>query len=76
MFGRMDEALDAVASREVDANLPAVSNTDNGKILMVSSGKWNKAAMPTELPAVTSADEGKVLTVNSSGEWVAAALPS
>ena len=32
--------------------LPAVSSTDNGKVLMVSSGKWAKKniTFPTELP--------------------------
>lgn len=28
------------------AELPAVSSTDNGKVLTVVSGKWAKAALP------------------------------
>lgn len=68
---RIQMALDAMAARDVDANLPAVTASDNGKILKVVTGAWAAAAMPTELPAVTSADAGKVLTVNESGEWVA-----
>ncbi len=56
--------------------LPAVSASDNGKVLKVSGGQWTAGAETVELPAVTSADAGKVLTVDSSGKWVAAALPS
>ena len=69
------ESLDRLAARELNATLPAVTSSDNGKIMKVVNGAWDKAAMPTELPAVTSSDAGKVLTVNSSGQWVAAALP-
>lgn len=69
------ESLDRLANREVNATLPSVTSSDNGKVLKVVSGEWNAAAEAVELPAVTSADAGKVLTVNSSGQWVAAALP-
>ena len=56
--------------------LPAVSGSDNGKVLKVVGGVWSKASVTPELPAVTSSDEGKVLTVNGSGQWVAADLPT
>ena len=56
--------------------LPSVTSSDNGKVLKVANGAWAAGAETVELPAVTSADAGKVLTVNSSGQWVAAALPS
>ena len=71
MYGRVDEALDKVASRDSSLNLPSVSGTDNGKALIVSGGAWTAAAIPSQLPAVTSSDAGKVLMVNSSGQWVA-----
>lgn len=50
------------------STLPTVSASDNGKVLTVVSGKWNKAAVPTELPAVTATDNGKVLKV-TDGAW-------
>ena len=65
-------ALVAIADRIAGDHLPTVTSSDNGKALLVSGGKWEKGALPSQLPAVTSADSGKILTVNSSGEWVAA----
>lgn len=57
-------------------DLPAVTSDDNGKILRVSEGEWNKADMPTELPVVSASDNGKVLGV-SEGQWdkVSVGLP-
>lgn len=60
---------------EILQELPAVDSEDNGKVLTVVEGEWAEALPASQLPAVTSADAGHVLTVNSSGEWVAAALP-
>jgi len=65
-------ALVSIADRIAGDHLPAVTSSDNGKALLVSGGKWEKGAFPSQLPAVTSTDSGKILTVNSSGEWVAA----
>ena len=63
---------DAIESLETNA-LPKVTGSDNGKALIVSSGKWAKKNIPSQLPTVTGSDEGKVLTVDSSGDWVAGA---
>lgn len=48
--------------------LPAVSSSDNGKVLKVVSGAWAKGAETQELPAVSTSDNGKVLKV-VSGAW-------
>lgn len=56
---------------EIPAELPAVTTSDNGKVLTVASGKWNKAAVPAELPAVATSDNGKVLGV-VNGQWAKA----
>ena len=54
--------------------LPAVSSTDNGDVLMVSGGKWAKGDMPNELPTVSGDDNGDVLTV-VEGAWSKAEVP-
>ncbi len=75
----MTKAMESIADKLVGVSvteLPAVTGSDNGKALIVDEGAWAAKAIPSQLPAVTAEDEGKVLTVNSSGEWVAAALPS
>lgn len=61
-------AIAALIASGATAELPAVTTTDNGKILLVSGGKWAKGDAPTELPAVTADDNGKVLKV-ADGAW-------
>lgn len=58
-----------------DNQLPTVSSSDNGKALLVKSGKWAKSKLPDALPSVTTADNGKVLMV-VNGEWAVADLPT
>ena len=77
-MAKMTKALEDIAERLVGVSvteLPEVSASDNGKVLMVVDGKWAAAAIPSQLPAVTSSDSGKVLTVSAQGAWGAAALP-
>lgn len=70
----LDDLGDALVEA-VKAELPAVSSTDNGKVLKVTDGAWAKGNVPTELPAISGwADRGKVLTVKQSGSsynWAA-----
>lgn len=70
------ELINAIADLDVSGgdSLPTVTTTDNGKVLSVVEGAWNKADIPTELPPVTSSDSGKVLTVNSNGNWAAESI--
>lgn len=49
--------------------LPKVKTADNGSVLTVVSGKWAKAAIPSQLPAVDVSDAGAVLKVNAEGAW-------
>lgn len=53
------------------SSLPEVTADDNGNVLTVVEGEWDKATPTKELPAVTSSDNGNVLTV-VEGEWSAA----
>lgn len=50
------------------SDLPYVTVDDNGKILKVINGEWNKGDETKELPDVTQQDDGKVLKV-SNGAW-------
>lgn len=43
------------------SDLPDVTVGDNGKILKVINGKWDKGDETKELPDVTQQDDGKVL---------------
>lgn len=54
--------------------LPAVSGSDNGKVLKVIEGAWGKGT-DEALPEVTADDNGKVLMV-VNGEWAVAELPA
>ena len=53
---------------DVPKELPAVTSSDNGKVLKVASGAWAKAAETKELPAVTTSDNNKVLKVVTSAD--------
>ena len=66
-------AIAALITTHGISTLPAVSASDNGKVLTVVSGEWNKAAVPTELPAVTTTDTG-ILAVED-GEWKVIPMP-
>lgn len=70
---RFEKAMKQITGAAV-TELPAVTGSDNGKVLSVVEGSWAAAAPASQLPAVSSADSGKVLMVNASGEWVAASI--
>ena len=58
--------------------LPTVSASNNGDVLLVENGTWTVGEAPVpeppaELPDVTASDNGKVLMV-VSGDWAANAI--
>ena len=59
------EACSQIAGSTIE--LPAVSGSDNGKVLKVIEGEWAKGT-DESLPAVTADDNGKVLKV-ADGAW-------
>jgi len=63
----MISAIADVIEGSGGSTLPAVSGGDNGKLLTVVEGGWDKADAPKELPAVDMLDVGKILTVKRSG---------
>ena len=59
----IQEALDCCG----EGGLPDVTTADNGKVLTVVNGEWDKAESQS-LPAVTTADNDKTLAV-VNGNW-------
>lgn len=58
------------------ADLPEVNSDDNGKVLTVVDGEWDKADASSGLPEVSPAvDYNKALMVSYSGVWVKSNLP-
>jgi len=51
------------------SDLPDITTTDNGRVLGVVNGKWDKMDAPDGLPSVTISDSGKILQVDSTGNW-------
>lgn len=65
-----------IAPKEFPKELPAIGESDAGKVLTVDDGAAAWAAIPEELPDIAVADAGKVLTVNQAGtaaDWEEAA---
>lgn len=62
-----DRNNSTLSSATLPSGLPAVTSSDDGKVLTVASGTWSAAEVEA-LPTVTSADDGKFLGV-SSGSW-------
>lgn len=70
------DILDCIAEHfEAGSSLPEVTASDNGKVLKVAGGVWDKGSETKELPSVTSSDNGKVLGVEG-GQWKKIAAPS
>ena len=71
------QSLDKItnAIKATGGELPPVTSDDNGKVLKVVNGDWNKGAAPTELPAVSGTDNGKILKV-TEGVWAKGDAPS
>ena len=70
LFGRSFYRLQADDDISVTTTtaLPDVTDADNGSILKVIDGIWNKSTESIELPSVTSSDNGSVLQV-VGGNW-------
>lgn len=66
--------IDISTGEESGTILPIVTSADNGKVLGVVNGVWDKADAPESLPNVTSSDNGKVLNV-LNGNWRLSVYP-
>ena len=74
--GEWVEMIQSGGGSSGGSDLPDVTTDDNGKVLGVVNGEWDKVDAPSSLPDVTAADEDKILQVNGYGEWVANSLPT
>ena len=73
LLNHMEDGIASADAKE----LPAVTSSDNGKVLQVSNGAWSKQTPSSGgLPSYTSDDNEKVLTVRTyNGGLVWAELP-
>ena len=67
--------IDIKTGSESSTILPIVTTADNGKVLGVVDGVWDKIDAPESLPAVTSADNYTNLYV-TSGKWQKTTYPN
>ena len=76
MFGSSGKIYDVEYNRgteryyyyESKYSLPAVTTSDNGKILQVANGTWIKTDLPASLPTPTTAQVGQIVRVKSVDE--------
>lgn len=73
-IGWIERAFAALANSAAHNELPEVSGSDNGKVLMVQEGEWGTGSIPNELPSVSASDNGKGLIV-TDGAWGKGDLP-
>lgn len=73
-YNQIADVICAMAKIAVPAELPAVTQSDKGKALIVNnSGKWSVGNV---LPVVSVANEGAVLMVGNNGTWGADYVPA
>ena len=72
-LGQVIALIKAMGGSGGGSSLPSVSSTDNGDVLTVVNGAWDKAA-PSGLPAVTSSDIGKSMMVQRGAAPVGAVV--
>ena len=73
MFGSSGKIYDVEYNRgteryyyyESKYSLPAVTTSDNGKILQVANGTWAKTDLPASLPSPTTAQVGQIVKVKA-----------
>lgn len=72
---RMISGLEAIAESGGGGSLPDVTAEDNGKLLGVNNGEWDKVTAPVGLPSIGVGDGGKIVSVIGT-EYGLTSVPS